>query len=128
MIAFIKSLGGEGETYILYCYTNGHVYDCIREIDLLLSNETCFNSQITFTYNLPVLSHGSNCKRLQTTFNSICARQSLLITYTMMAIFLIMTSKFVIADMVHRLGGYSLNCAYLKDVFQNTNTTKIVLT
>jgi len=24
MIAFIKSLGGEGETYILYCNTNGH--------------------------------------------------------------------------------------------------------
>jgi len=64
MIAFIKSLGGEGETYILYCNTNGRVYDCIREIGLVLSNETCFHSQITFTYCLPVLSHGYNCKRL----------------------------------------------------------------
>jgi len=107
MIAFIKSLGGEGETYILYCNTNGSVYDCIREIGLLLSNE---HSQITFTYRLPAaLSHGYNCKRLRTTFNSICVRQTLLIilstlkkkiTHTMTAIFLIMTSNFVIADKV----------------------------
>jgi len=80
--------------------TNGRVYDCIREIGLLLPNETYFHSQITFTYHLPVLSHGSNCKRLQTTFNSICVRQSLLITHTMTAIF---SSNFVIADMVHCL-------------------------
>jgi len=82
---------------------NGRVYDCIREIGLLLSNETCFHSQITFTYHLPVLSHGSNCKRLGTTFNLICVRQGLLITHTMMAIFLIMTSNFVVADIVHTI-------------------------
>jgi len=95
MIAFIKLLRGEGETYILYCNTNGCVYDCIREIGMLLSNESCFHSQITFTYCLPVLSHGSNCKRLRTTFNSICVQQSLLIIHTMTAIFLILASNFV---------------------------------
>jgi len=63
--------GGKGETYILYCNTNRRVYDCIREIGLLLPDETCFHSQIMFTYRLPVLSHGSNCKRLQTTLYSI---------------------------------------------------------
>jgi len=41
---------------ILYCNTNGRVYDCIREIGLLLSNKTCFHSQITFTYCLPMVS------------------------------------------------------------------------
>jgi len=46
MIAFIKSLEGERETY---SNTNGRVYICIRKIDLLLPNETCFHSQITFT-------------------------------------------------------------------------------
>jgi len=37
--------------------------DCIREIGLLLSNETCFHRQITFTYRLPVLSQGSDYKQ-----------------------------------------------------------------
>jgi len=103
MIAFIKSLGGGGGggRWDIFTLSNGCVYDCIREIGLLLSNETCFHTQITFTYRLPVLSHGSNGKRMQTTFNSICVRQSLLITHTMTAIFLIMTSNFIIADIVH---------------------------
>jgi len=49
MIAFIRSLEGEGEVYILYCNTNGCVYACTREIGLLLPDETCFHSQVMAT-------------------------------------------------------------------------------
>jgi len=89
-----------GQTWDIYTILQ-YKWACLWKIGLLLSNETCFHNQIMFTYSLPVFSHGYNCKRLQTTFKSICVWQSLLITHTMMAIFLIMTSNFVIADMVH---------------------------
>jgi len=55
-----KMARGEGETYILYCNTNGYVYDCIREIGVLLCNETFLHSQITlpitYLYYLMVLT------------------------------------------------------------------------
>jgi len=109
MIALIKSLGGEGETYILYYNTNGRIW----EIGLLLSNETCFHSQITFTYRLPVLSNGSNCKRIRTTYNSICVQQSLLITHTMTDIFLIISSLWISSISHCCPADFNCKCHYL---------------
>jgi len=91
-----KSLGGEGETYILYRNTNGRVYDCISFCPMRPVFIGKLRLPIAYLYYLIVPPVK------ETTFNSICVRQSLLITNTMTAIFLIMTSNFVIADIIHK--------------------------
>jgi len=66
MIAFIISLEAEGETYSIY-------YIAIQMGVLMYALESPMRPVFIAKLHLPIASHGSNCNKLQTTFNSIGA-------------------------------------------------------